>query len=78
MRIDSDSEKYRIFLQKGQSLPMEKELKGTYTKVRFDKPLKDVMEDLVYNGIAHHVSMVYGDFIKPFEIFARLNNWDII
>jgi len=37
-----------------------------------------VLDKVVYNGIAHHASMVYGDHIKPFEIFARIKGWRVI
>ena len=57
---------------------MEKELRGTYLKVRFDEPVRAVMEKVVYNGIAHHASMAYGDFLRPFEILARIKGWRVI
>ncbi|WDC85305.1 hypothetical protein PL321_07645 [Caloramator sp. mosi_1] len=37
MRIDSARGKTRVFIEKGLAMPMEKELKGTYAKVRFEK-----------------------------------------
>lgn len=78
LRLDSTGEEYRLFLQKATGLPMEKELKGTYLKTRFKDNIRDVLDKVVYNGIAHHISMVYGDFIRPFEIFARIKGWKVI
>ena len=78
LRIDSAGQEYRLFLQRGQGIPMSKDLRGTYLKVRFEEPVKTVMEKILYNGLAHHASMVYGDYIKPFEIFARLQGWQVI
>lgn len=77
-RIDSARGKTRLYMASGKAIPMEKELRGTYAKVKFDKHIKDVVDQVVYKGIAHHVAMVYGDFIKPFEIFARLMGWEVI
>ena len=57
---------------------MEKELRGTYLKARFDKPVKDILHTIIYNGIAHHASMVYGDYIKPIEIFGRISGIPVI
>ena len=71
-RLDSINGKYRLFQEKGTALPMDKILAGTYAKVKFEHPMKDVLDRVVYTGVAHHVSMVYGDFTKAFEIFARL------
>ena len=78
LRIDYAPGEYRIFLQKAEGIPMDKDLKGTYLKVTFDAPIKEVFEKVVYNGIAHHASMAYGDFIKPLEIFARIKGWEVI
>jgi len=57
---------------------MDKDLKGTYVKVRFEDNIRDVLDKIILNGIAHHISIVYGDHIKPLEIFAKLKGWNII
>lgn len=71
-RLDSLAGNYRLFNQLGQAVPMSKELSGTYARVRFDTPLQDLLDTIIYNGIAHHVSFVYGDHTRAFELFARL------
>ncbi|MFX0058933.1 MAG: fucose isomerase [Candidatus Hodarchaeota archaeon] len=78
LRIDYAPGEYRIFLQKGKGVPMEKELKGTYIKTIFKDNVKTVLNKIVQNGIAHHISVAYGDYIKPLEIFAKLKGWKII
>lgn len=78
LRFDSARGKYRIFLQRAKGIPMEKLLKGTYVKVRFEDNINDVLNKVIYNGIAHHVSVVYGDFIKPFEIYAKIMGFEVI
>ncbi len=77
-RIDSARGKTRLLLGKGQAYPMEKELRGTYMKTRFDIPLQELLNKVVYNGFAHHISVVYGDYTKPFEILAHINKWEIV
>ena len=77
-RIDYAPGEYRIFLQKAQGIPMNKDLKGTYVKVTFEEDVREVLDKIIQNGIAHHISVVYGDFIKPFEIFAKLQGWKVI
>lgn len=78
LRIDSAAGKQRIFMQKGTGIPMEKLLRGTYVKVRFENHIKDVLDKVVYTGVAHHLSLVYGDYTKPFEIFAKIKGWEVI
>lgn len=78
LRFDSTEKEYRVFLQKAVGIPMGKELKGTYLKVKFDRHVREVLETVINNGIAHHASMVYGDYIKPFDIFAKIKSWKVI
>lgn len=77
-RIDSSQGKFRVFMQMGKGIPMDKLLKGTYVKVEFENHIKDVLDKVIYSGVAHHVSLVYGDYTKPFEIFAKIKGWEII
>jgi L-fucose isomerase-like protein len=78
LRLDYALGEYRIFLQEAKGIPMKKELKGTYMKVKFEQNVREVLDKIIYNGIAHHISVVYGDFIKPFEIFAKIKRWILI
>jgi L-fucose isomerase-like protein len=57
---------------------MTKELKGTYAKVIFEDNIRNVLDKIIENGIAHHISVVYGDFIKSLEIFAKIKGWKVI
>jgi len=77
-RIDSARGKRRLFLQRAEGVPMEKELKGTYLKAVFARPVKEVLDLIIKNGIAHHASMVYGDYVEPLRIAAELLGWEII
>ncbi|NMC04165.1 MAG: fucose isomerase [Candidatus Lokiarchaeota archaeon] len=77
-RIDYCQGGYRVFSQVATAVPMAKELKGTYAKVTFKGGVRDVLDKIVMNGIAHHVSVVYGEHARPFEIFARLAGWQVI
>lgn len=78
LRFDYSPGEYRIFLQKGKGIPMEKKIKGTYVKVVFEDNVRVVLDKIIYNGIAHHISVVYGDFIRPLEIYAKLMEWRVI
>ncbi len=77
-RLDSVNGHYRMFNRSGEAIPMKKELSGTYAKVRFEQPMQSLLDDVVYSGLAHHVSMVYGDFSKPLSIFARLKGLEVL
>jgi len=78
VRFDSAGTDYRIFLTSGTVVPMEKELRGTYMKAKFREPVRNVLQKVIDNGIAHHASVVYGDFIEPFRIFGKIKGWEVI
>lgn len=77
-RLDSVNGRYRVFNRKGEAVPMAKELTGTYAKVRFEQPMQEVLDTVIYSGLAHHVSMVYGDYSKTMDIFARLKGLEVL
>ncbi len=78
LRIDSARGKTRLFIAHGNAEHIGKELKGTYAKVRFDRPLRRLLETVVYNGVAHHVAMVYANHLEAYRIFARIMKWQVI
>ncbi len=78
LRLDSCDGRFRLFLDRAKAVPMDKLLKGTYMKAVFDRPVAEVLDTVVRNGIAHHASVVYGDFIKPLEILAKIEGWEIV
>jgi L-fucose isomerase-like protein len=78
LRIDYAPGEYRIFIQKAIGIPMEKELKGTYLRVKFEQNIKNIINKVIQNGIAHHISLVYGDYIHPLEIFGKIKGWNVI
>jgi L-fucose isomerase-like protein len=78
LRFDYAPGEYRVFIQKGEAIPMKKELKGTYAKVKFKDHVRVVLDKIIKNGIAHHISVVYGNLITPIEIFAKIMDWELI
>jgi len=77
-RLDTARGQKRLFLERAEAVPMEKLLTGTYLKAIFEKPVKEVLDLIIDNGIAHHASMVYGDYIRPLEIAAKIKGWKVI
>ena len=78
LRIDSAHAEYRVFLQEAEAISMDKQLKGTYCKAVFKDSVSTVLDKVINNGIAHHASMVYGDYIRPLKIMAKIKGWEVI
>ncbi len=77
-RIDSARGTVRLFLQRARAVPMEQALKGTYLKAVFDRPVREILELIITKGIAHHASVVYGDYLEPLRVAAKLKRWEIV
>lgn len=78
MRIDTARGKTRMFLGAGESMEMEKQLCGTYCKVRFEEPVAQVFNKVCEKGIAHHVAMYYGEYREIFKMAAKMLNFEVI
>ncbi|MCC8022678.1 MAG: fucose isomerase, partial [Clostridiales bacterium] len=78
MRTDTARGRTRVFLAQGEAIPMEKELKGSYCKVKFDQPVRRLLDTVTSNGIAHHLSMIYGDYAAAVEKYADMMGFELI
>jgi L-fucose isomerase-like protein len=77
-RIDTARGKTRLFLQSGEAVSTKKELKGTYCRVRLQKPVNEVLGMITSTGVAHHLVMLYGDHANTLRKFAKIMNFEII
>ena len=78
LRLDTARGKTRLFYEEGDAVFMDKDLSGTYAKVIFHRHVKDVVDTVVYEGVAHHVIMGYIQYAEAAKILARILGWRLI
>ncbi|MBQ6756216.1 MAG: fucose isomerase [Oscillospiraceae bacterium] len=78
VRIDSARGKTRLFITEGVAEPMDKLLSGTYAKVRFSYPVRDLVGRVTETGVAHHIVMCYGEYVNIYRKLAKIMGWEII
>ena len=78
LRIDSARGKTRMLAERGEAMPMEKLLKGTYAKVVFEKSARALIDLVTDSGVAHHVAMAYGDYSQVLQRLSRIMGWEIV
>jgi len=78
MRIDSARGETRLLAEKGEAIPMEKLLKGTYAKVVFEKSARALVDLVTDSGVAHHVAMAYGEYTGVLERLSRIMGWEML
>lgn len=71
-RISQATGELRLVLGRGEVLPGFKPFSGTSGLLRLERPVSHFLDSLMYEGLEHHVSLVYGDYTAQLEVFASL------
>lgn len=64
---------FRMSALTGEAIECGMEFPGNPLKVRFQRSLEDLNEEIATQGIGHHWMAGYGDFRKELEYFCSLN-----
>lgn len=73
LRIGEDRNgAYRILAIEAEGLDTDQLLKGNPLKVRFNRPARAVVQELIDNGIEHHYILVYGNVVPELRVLAKL------
>ena len=61
LRISQSGGKLKMILSAGEMLRRPMAFTGTSGVVRFNRPVEDVLPDIMNSGIEHHLALAYGD-----------------
>ena len=61
MRISQSFGETKMILSSGEMLKREMAFTGTSGTVRFDRPVEQVLPDIMNSGLEHHMAVAYGD-----------------
>jgi len=71
-RISQATGELRLVLGKGEMLAVSKPFSGTSGTLKLDFSAKKFLDMLMFEGLEHHISVVYGDYSGLLEAFAKL------
>ena len=71
-RISQATGDLRLVLGKGEMLDVPKPFSGTSGTLKLDFSAKKFLDMLMFEGLEHHISLVYGDYLGLLEAFAKL------
>jgi L-fucose isomerase-like protein len=71
-RISQATGDLRLVLGKGEILAGPKPFSGTSGRLKLEIPAKKFLDILMFEGLEHHVSLVYGSYLDVLEAFAKL------
>ncbi len=52
---------YKLFLLKGEAVDMDRYTRGVMANVKIEKPVRQVVEQIIAEGVPHHYSLVWDD-----------------
>ena len=71
-RLNRHDGELRLVLGRGEMLDAPAPYSGTSGLLRLETPTRQFFDVLMQQGLEHHVSLVYGDFLAELQAFARL------
>jgi len=73
-RISQATGGLRLVLGQGEMLAVSKPFSGTSGTLKLDFSAKKFLDMLMFEGLEHHISLVYGDYVGLLKAFAKLVN----
>jgi L-fucose isomerase-like protein len=62
-RLSESSGAYRLVVGQGEMLQAPMSFTGTSGVLRFDRPAAEVLDVILTQGLEHHLSLTYGDYV---------------
>jgi L-fucose isomerase-like protein len=77
-RLNRHNSDLRLVLGRGEMLDAPAPFSGTSGLLRLETPTKQFFDMLMQQGLEHHVSLVYGDYLAELKAFARLMSLPVL
>lgn len=77
-RLNRHQDELRLVLGRGQMLDAPGPFSGTSGLLRLESPTRQFFDALMQQGLEHHISLVYGDYLKELQAFARLYSLPVL
>ena len=74
VNICGHGDTFRLSYMVGDAIPCGMEFPGNPVVIRFDKPVEQINEEIMVNGIGHHWMVAYGDLSDALKRFCKIRN----
>jgi L-fucose isomerase-like protein len=71
-RLSEATGTYRLVIGSGEMVRGVKAFSGTTGLLRFDRPAQAVLETILGEGLEHHISLTYGDYVPHLRALAHM------
>ncbi len=69
---------YKLFLLRGEALDSDRNTRGVMVNVKLQRPVRDIAEQIIAEGIPHHYSIVWADVAEQMIAVADLLGLEVI
>ncbi len=69
---------YKLFLMKGEAVDMDRYTRGIMANVKVERPVREVIEQIIEEGVPHHYSLVWADVAEELKEVCRLLSIPVI
>lgn len=69
---------YKLFLMRGEAVPTTRNTRGVMVNVKVEKPVREIIQHVFDEGIAHHYSLVWEDVADEMAEVARLLGIEVV
>jgi L-fucose isomerase-like protein len=77
-RLNRHKGELRLVLGRGEMLDAPAPFSGTSGVLRLETPTRQFFDVLMQQGLEHHISLVYGDYLAELQAFARLSSLPVL
>lgn len=77
-RLNRHAGELRLVLGRGEMLDAPAPFSGTSGRLRLETPARRFFDILMQEGLEHHISLVYGDYLAELQAFARLASLPVL
>jgi L-fucose isomerase-like protein len=77
-RLSQSAGQLRLVAGGGTMLPAPMSFSGTSGVIRFDRPAGEVLDTILREGLEHHLSLTYGDYLPALLAFAELMDLPVL
>jgi L-fucose isomerase-like protein len=77
-RLSEATGDYRLAIGTGEILQAPTSFSGTSGVLRFDRPVSEVLDRIMKEGLEHHMSITYGDHVAALLSLARILELQVV
>ena len=71
-RLSEATGVFRLVVGSGEMIQAPPSFSGTSGVLRFDQPAAEVLDTILAEGLEHHLSITYGDYVPALLALAKM------